>query len=144
MPRHAANGVEVSNPHHKKAPKVESVPTHVHVQSPSVGGVSKAAVRAVVGTKMMSHDPSQVQGVDLGLSGRATLNEWRVYFDSVASCCAFFNADLLEDIKEGRTTMVGSCNVGTTRTSKKGMFGPMSVWYNPSGANLLSIPVLME
>ena len=41
--------------------------------------------------------------------------------------------------------MVGSCNAGTTRTSKKGMFGPMSAWYNPSGvANLLSIPVLME
>ena len=102
------SGVEVSNPHNKKAPKVKSVPTHVRMQSPAVGGISKAAVRAVVGTDMMSHDPSQVQGVDLGLSGRATLNEWRVYFDSMASHCTFFNAELLKDIKEGRTTMVES------------------------------------
>ena len=41
--------------------------------------------------------------------------------------------------------MVGSCNAVTTRTRMKGMFGPLSAWYNPSGvANLLSIPVLME
>ena len=65
MARYTVNGVEVSS---EKAPKVDSVPTHVRVQSPSLGGISSAAVRAVVGTEMMSHDPLQVQGVDLGLS----------------------------------------------------------------------------
>ena len=63
-------------PSSQENPKVKSVPTHARVQSPAVGGISKAAVRAVVGAEMMPHDPSQVQGVDLGLSGRATLSEW--------------------------------------------------------------------
>ena len=76
MATHQVKGAEVLNPHHKKAIKTKSVPTHTCVQCPAVGGISKAAVRAVVGAEMIPQDPPQVQGVDLGLSGRATLIKW--------------------------------------------------------------------
>ena len=61
MATHQVKGVEVSNPSHKKAPKIKSVSTHARVQCPAVGGVSKASTRAVFCVKMMPHDPPQVQ-----------------------------------------------------------------------------------
>ena len=61
----------------------------------------------------------------------------------MASYQTCFDKNQLKDIKEGRSTMVGSFNVGTTKTSQKGMFGPICVSYNPDGvANLLFMPAV--
>ena len=39
--------------------------------------------------------------------------------------------------------MIGSCNVGTTRITKRGIYGDLQVWLNEQGvANLISIPML--
>ena len=38
--------------------------------------------------------------------------------------------------------MIGSCNAGTTRITKKGSYGDQQVWLNEQGvANLISIPM---
>jgi hypothetical protein len=54
-----------------------------------------------------------------------------------------FNKDLLTDVTEGKSYMIGHCNAGTTKTNKTGMLGTIKCWYNQDGiANILSIHVL--
>ena len=48
-----------------------------------------------------------------GPGGRFTLTWWKCYFDSCASYHSFFMEEFLRDIREGNSTMEGSCNTGT-------------------------------
>ena len=51
--------------------------------------------------------------------------------------------EFLRDIKEGKSTMEGSCNAGTVSTNTKGWYGDFEVWLNKKGiVNSLSIHML--
>ena len=78
-----------------------------------------------------------------GPGRRFTLTWWKCYLDSCASCHSFVMEEFQRDIREGNSTMEGSCNAGTVSTNTKGWYGDFEVWLNKKGiANLLSIPVL--
>ena len=51
--------------------------------------------------------------------------------------------NFLRDMREGKSTMEGSCNYGTVSTNTTGWYRDFEVWLNKKGiANLLSIPML--
>ena len=78
-----------------------------------------------------------------GPGGRFTLTWWKGYLDSCASYHSFFMEEFLCDIREGNSTIEGSCNAGTVSNNTKGWYRGFGVWLNKKGvANLLSIPML--
>jgi len=74
---------------------------------------------------------------------RFTLTWWKCYLDSCASYHSVFMEEFLRDIREGKSTMEGSCNAGTVSANTKEWYGDFEVWLNKKGiAELLSIPML--
>ena len=72
-----------------------------------------------------------------------TLDPWKLYLDSCATYQTFFVKEFLDMVHKGKSTMSGSCNVGTTSTNIQGWYGEFKVWLNEMGiANLLLIPML--
>ena len=78
-----------------------------------------------------------------GPGGRFSLMWWKCYLNSCVSYHSFFMQKFLRDVREGKSTMEGSCNAGTVLTNTKGWYGDFEVWLNKKGfANLLPIPML--
>ena len=51
--------------------------------------------------------------------------------------------EVLCDVKEGKSTMNGSCNASTVSTNTKGWYWDFEVWLNTKGiTNLLLVPML--
>lgn len=51
----------------------------------------------------------------------------------MASYSNSFAKEHLKDVEGGKVNMIGSCNAGTITTNLSGMYGLISVWYNPDG-----------
>ena len=74
---------------------------------------------------------------------RLTLTWWKCHLDSCTCYHSFFVEEFLRDIREGKSTMEGSCNAGIVLINTKGWYGDFEVWLNNKGiANLLLISML--
>ena len=74
---------------------------------------------------------------------RFTLDNWKWYLDSCTTYHTFFVREFLDIVSFDKTSMNGSCNVGTVTTNSRGWYDEFKVWLNERGiANLLSIPML--
>ena len=74
---------------------------------------------------------------------RCTLIWWKCYLHSYATYHSFFMEEVLCDVKEGKSTMNGSCNASTVSTNTKGWYWDFEVWLNTKGiTNLLLVPML--
>ena len=74
---------------------------------------------------------------------RYTLDRRKMYLNSCTTCHSFFAKEFPRSIKEGDTTLTGSCNAGTTITNTKGWWGEFEAWLNEQGiANSSSVPMI--
>ena len=61
---------------------------------------------------------------------RFILTWWKRYLDSCATYHSFFIEEFLRNVREGNSTMSGSCNAGTVSTNTKGWYGDFKIWLN--------------
>ena len=76
---------------------------------------------------------------------RYTVDRWKLYLGSCATYHSFFVKEFLKNIKvkDGDTTLPGSCNASTTVANAGVWWGKFEAWLNEQGvANILSVPVL--
>ena len=75
-------------------------------------------------------------------SGWVTLDWWKLYLDICANYYATAVESYLINVHKEKTTLWGSCNVGVTITSMKGLLlGIFDMWINTHGIkNLLQSP----
>ena len=79
------------------------------------------------------------------LQKRGTLDPDKFYLDTCATYSSCINQEYLRDMKEMKKGLHGHCNAGTTFTNKRGYFGSLKMWYNPTGiANLISFDQLEQ
>ncbi|KAL7470808.1 hypothetical protein ACHAXS_011072 [Conticribra weissflogii] len=87
----------------------------------------------------------QINDVVLHQTGRGGLNKNHVYLDTCSTFHQLVNKDLVSNMHESQTGLVGHCNAGTTTTTTKGKFGSLDVWVNDKGiANILSFDKLEQ
>ncbi|KAL7447592.1 hypothetical protein ACHAXS_006643 [Conticribra weissflogii] len=73
------------------------------------------------------------------LQARKTLNPNHFYVDTCATYSSSINKDFLSDIHETNQGLHGHCNAESIYINKKGKFGRLDMWFNPTGiANLIS------
>ena len=64
----------------------------------------------------------------------------RIYLNSCSTYISLFNDELLEDIHQIETMILGQTNTGTSKTYWVGNHGSVEAWLNVSGiANIFSI-----
>ena len=67
----------------------------------------------------------------------------RIYLNSFSTYISFFNDELLEDICQIDTMLLGYTNTGNSRTNWVGNYVGVEAWLDVSGiANIFSIPAL--
>ena len=69
----------------------------------------------------------------------------RVYLESCSTYIYFFKPDLLEDIFQVSTMLLGHTNTGTSKTNSVGNFGNLEAWLDTNGNdNIFGIPALKK
>ena len=58
---------------------------------------------------------------------RVTLDPWKLYLESCATYQTFFVKEFLDRVHNGKSTMSGSCNAGTTSINIQGWYGEFKV-----------------
>ena len=67
------------------------------------------------------------------------------YLDSCSTYISFFNPDLLEDIRQVSTMLLGHTNAGTSNTNWVGNFGDLETWLDTNViANIFGISALKK
>ena len=84
-------------------PLKKTVKVSVSVKAVAVKSVKKSRPSSRQEGSVLANAPTR----------RFTLKWWKCYLDSCATYHSFFTEEFVYDVKEGTSTLKGSCNAGT-------------------------------